>query len=186
MSDEGTHLSTGWYALAVRPRFDKAVARTLQSKGYETVLPLYRKRLQEGARLRESELPLFPGYVCCRFDVRDRLPILTTPGVDRIFGPGNIPVPLSDVEVASLQAVIRAGLPLQPFPFVEAGQRVRIEGGALNGVEGIVMSLKETLRLVLSLTPLQRSVLLEVARDQVTLSSCAGAAPLRMAQGDVE
>jgi len=75
-----------WFALAVKPRFDKAVALTLESKGYETLVPLYKKHHKYGARSKVAELPLFPGYVCCRFDVLTRLPILTTPGVIRVLG----------------------------------------------------------------------------------------------------
>jgi transcription antitermination factor NusG len=150
----------------VKPRFDRAVARALERKGFETFLPVYTKH-HTAAHPADSELPLFPGYVCCRFDAQDRVSILTTPGVMQVLGAGNIPIALADAEVASLQTAIRARFPVQPFPFIEAGQRLRIEQGALAGVEGIVMSFKQTLRLVLSITLLQKSVLLEIARDQV-------------------
>ena len=162
--------STRWFALAVKPRFDKAVARALEVKGYETFLPLYKKYHKYGARSKDSELPLFPGYVCCRFDLQTRLPILTTPGVIQVLGAGSRPIPLSDLEIYSLQAALKAQLSVQPFPFVDAGQRVRINRGVLAGVEGIVLRLKPSLRLVLSITLLQRSVLLEIGRDQVSPS----------------
>ena len=64
--------SAQWFALAVKPRFDKAVAQALETKGYDILLPLYRKQHKSGTRSRDSELPLFPGYVCCRFDVHAR------------------------------------------------------------------------------------------------------------------
>jgi transcription antitermination factor NusG len=156
-----------WFALVVKPRFDKAVAQALESKGYETLLPVYRKYHKYGSRSKHFELPLFPGYVCCRFDVQTRLPILTTPGVIRVLGVRNTPIPLSDVEITSLQTAIKSQLPVQPYPFVNAGQRVRINSGVLAGVEGIVLGLKGGLRLVLSVTLLQRSVVLEIDRDQV-------------------
>jgi transcription antitermination factor NusG len=183
MPDEEVQQLPSWFALTVKPRFEKAVARTLASKGYETLLLVYQKQHQEGTRSRDSELPLFPGYVCCRFDVRYRTPILMTPGVIQVFGAGNMPIPLPDVEVTSLQTAIRARLPLQPFPYVQVGQRVRIERGALAGVEGIVMSFKQTLRLVLSITLLQRSVLLEVGRDQVTGPDHSDVTPYELAKG---
>lgn len=157
-----------WFALAVKPRHDKAVARSLEAKGFETFVPLYRRRHQYAARYKDSELPLFPGYVFCRFDALFRLPILTTPGITQILGNGSYPLPVSETEISSLQTAIRAELPLQPFPFVEVGQKVRIEEGALAGVEGVVIKLKQSLRLVLSITLLQRSVLLEVDREQIS------------------
>jgi len=160
--------SLQWFALVVKPRFDKAVARALEAKGYETLMPVYRKYHHYGRRSKHSELPLFPGYVCCRFDVQTRLPILTTPGVIRVVGFRSTPIPLSDIEVNSLQTAIKAQLPVQPFPFMNAGQKVRISSGVLAGIEGIVLGPKPGLRLVLSITLLQRSVLLEIDGDQVS------------------
>ena len=160
--------NTQWFALVVKPRFDKAVAQALESKGYETLVPVYKKHHQYGRRSKHFELPLFPGYVCCRFDVQARLPILTTPGVVRVLGVRNGPIPLSDSEITSLQTAIKSQFPVQPFPFVNAGQRVRINSGALAGVEGIVLGTKGGLRLVLSVTLLQRSVVLEIDRDQIS------------------
>jgi transcription antitermination factor NusG len=157
-----------WFALAVKPRFDKAVARRLEMKGYETFLPLYKKQHRYETRSKDSEQPLFPGYVCCRFDVETRLPILTTPGVIQVLGAGSMPIALSDREIASLQAAMRSQYRVKPFPYVQTGQKVRINTGVLAGIEGIVMSFKEPLRLILSITLLQRSVLLEINCDHVS------------------
>jgi transcription antitermination factor NusG len=156
-----------WFAVAVKPRFDKAVARTLESKGFETLLPLYKTQHRYAARSKVSDLPLFPGYVFCRFNVLTRLPILTTPGVTQILGTGNNPLALSEEEIVSLRVAIQADIPLQPFPFLQAGQRVRIEEGALRGVVGLVVKIKDCMRLILSITLLQRSVLLEIDRSHV-------------------
>jgi transcription antitermination factor NusG len=160
--------SAEWFALVVKPRFDKAVAQALESKGYETLVPVYKKFHQYGKRSKHFELPLFPGYVCCRFHVGARLPIVTTPGVIRVLGIGNVPMPLSNREIESLQTAIKSQLPVQPCPFINTGQRVRINGGVLAGVEGIVLGTKAGVRLVLSITLLQRSVVLEIGRDQVS------------------
>jgi|KBSMisStandDraft_5_1062788.scaffolds.fasta_scaffold563710_2 transcription antitermination factor NusG len=177
--------SPQWFALAVKPRFDKSVAQALEMKGYEILLPLYKKHHKYGTRSKFTELPLFPGYVCCRFDVQSRLPILTTPGVIQVLGAGNLPVPLADVEVSSLKTALKAQYPVVPYPFVDAGQRVRINRGALAGVEGIVISFTQRVRLVLSIMLLQRSVLLEIDRDLVSVEEAPDWAELRpsMASG---
>ena len=156
-----------WFALAVKPRHDKAVSRTLENKGYQTIVPLYRKQHRYAARFKETELPLFPGYVFCRFNPGVRLPIVTTPGVLQILGAGRVPVPVDDAEMASLQTALKLKLSARPLPFLQAGQKVRITEGALAGVEGNILSFKQCLRLVLSVTLLQRSVLLEIDRDCV-------------------
>jgi len=79
-----------------------------------------------------------------------------------------MPIALSDTEIASLQAAMRSQYRVKPFPYVQTGQKVRINTGVLAGIEGIVMSFKEPLRLILSITLLQRSVLLEINRDHVS------------------
>jgi transcription antitermination factor NusG len=168
-----------WYALTVKPRHDKAVASTLEIKGYQTLVPTYKKRHKYAARLKESELPLFPGYVFCRLDPLARLPILMTPGVIQILGAGRMPIPINETEMASLQSAIRANVDLQPWPHLQVGQKVRITDGSLKGVEGEIMSCQRRLRLVLSITLLQRSVLLEIDRDCVSLESIVQPAETR-------
>jgi transcription antitermination factor NusG len=163
--------SMQWFALAVKPRHDKAVARSLESKGFQTFVPLFRRRRHYSERYKDSELPLFPGYVFCRFNAMFRLPVVITPGITQILGNGSQPVPLAETEISSLRTAIRAQLPVQPFPYLQVGQRVRIEEGVLSGVEGIVIQLKQSMRLVLSITLLQRSVLLEVDRVGVSVSN---------------
>jgi transcription antitermination factor NusG len=165
------HQSTAghqWFALVVKPRFDKAVARALEAKGYETLMPVYKKYHQYGRHSKHFDLPLFPGYVCCRFHFQTRMPVLATPGVIRVAGGGGIATPISENEIHSLQAAIRSHLSVQPFPFLNVGQKVRINSGVLAGVEGIFLGSKPQLRLVLSITLLQRSVLLEIDGDLVS------------------
>jgi transcriptional antiterminator NusG len=183
MYDDTTGESASWFALTVRPRFDRAVVQTLESQGFETFLPQYRRRPHHGMPSQDPEVPLFPGYVLCRFDVRRPSRVLETPGVIRILGDGAEPAAVSSREVASLQTAIRVGLPLEPFPFVQTGARMRIERGALAGVEGIVLSSRAKLRLVLSITLLQKSALLEIARDELARPDLHAAAPCDMAKG---
>jgi len=106
--------------------------------------------------------PLFPGYVFCRFDVRDRLPILVTPGVIAIVGSGKVPLPVDEGEISAIQAVVSSGFRPEPWPFLEVGQRVRIETEPLRGLEGILLSIKGGSRIVLSVSLLRRSVALEI------------------------
>ena len=156
-----------WFAVGVTPRHEKTVSTLLDHKGYETFLPLYKRLHQYARRTREFQLPLFPGYLFCRVDPTDRLPILTTPGVIRLLGDGRVPIPIEDGEIAALQMAVLAGIPLVPHAFWRAGQKGRIGSGPLTGVEGIIVDAEKPYRLVLSITLLQRSVLLEIDSDNV-------------------
>jgi transcription antitermination factor NusG len=139
----------------------------LQEKGYETFLPLYTKRHQYVGRVRSFGLPLFPGYTFCRFDASVRLPILTTPGVLHVIGAGRVPLPVGDDEIVSIRRTIDAGMPMTPIPYWSEGTRGRIASGPLTGLEGIVIDAKRPVRLVLSVSLLQRSVMVEIDADCV-------------------
>ena len=147
-----------WYALQVRPRFEKIIASTLLSKGYEGFLPLYRHRSRWSDRIKEVELPLFSGYMFCRFDINKRLPILVTPGVIQIVGIAKTPYPVDDNEIAALQSIVISGLQTEPRSYLNIGEKVRIEIGPLAGVEGILTSIKGSKRLIVSVNLLLRSV----------------------------
>src|SRR5258706_912721 len=153
-----TAVSHAWFALQTRCRYESFVAKQLRHKGYEILLPLYECRRRWSDRIKEFELPLFPGYVFCRFNPLDRLPILVTPGVVRVVGFGKNPVPVDDAEIAAIRIVVQSGLPRQPWPFLQIGQKVRVECGPLCGLEGIFMDFRGRHRLAFSVTLLHRSV----------------------------
>jgi transcription antitermination factor NusG len=157
-----------WYAVQVRTRWEGSIASLLSGKGYETFFPTYTSKRRRNGRLKEISASLFPGYVFCRFDVSKRLPILVTPGVIAVVGRGRVPVPVEDSEISAIQSVVLSGLPAEPWPYLELGKRVRIEGDALQGVEGILIGFKGGSRIVVSISLLRRSVALEIERSRVT------------------
>ena len=158
---------SSWYALFVRPNHEKNVSYVLEQKGIEQLLPLYKVKKKWSDRYKEVELPLFPGYVFGCFDPSRRVPVLNTPGVIDIVrnGPDLAPIALS--EITALQTLMKAGIPCQPWPYLEAGQLVEIESGPLTGLTGTVITVKSEMRLVLSVKLLHRSVLTELDRDWV-------------------
>jgi transcription antitermination factor NusG len=151
-----------WFAVQVWTGREKAVARHLNGRCYDHFLPTYKSRRRWSDRIKEVELPLFPGYVFCRLDIGWRLPILTTPGVLQILGVGGTPQAVNETEVAAIQKLCQSALPSQPWSFLEVGEHVRIGCGPLRGLEGIVVDFKGRSRLILSVTLLQRSVAVEV------------------------
>ena len=129
-----------WYALQTRPKHEKSVSALLEGKGYEQVLPVYQSWHRSSGRMQRVLLPLFKGYLFCRFDPYRRLPILITPGVSSIVGRGREPEPIPTEEVARIQASCASGLEVTPWPYLERGDLVRVECGPLQGVEGIFIS----------------------------------------------
>ena len=168
-SEEESHAEREWFALAVKPRHEKSVAQVLHTKGYETFVPLYKHRNRHAARLRDFELPLFPGYVFSRFELFKRLPVIITPGVTRILGVGPHPTPVDPIEIASLRKTLDKALSARTIPFLQTGNKVRICEGPLQGVLGIIVSVRGEARIVLSATLLQRSVMVEVDSNWLVL-----------------
>jgi len=159
-----------WYAVRTRSNYEKTTASVLEAKGYEQYFPCYRVRRRWSDRIVETSLPLFRGYVFCRFDARLRLPIMTSPGVVSIVGFGNEPAPIPDTEVEAIETVLRSGLAAEPCPFLREGQRVFIRCGSLKGLEGILLKKKSEWRIVVAVTMLQRSLSVEVDRDWVSVA----------------
>lgn len=151
-----------WFAVQVRARYESLAASSLAHQGYERFLPTYRCRRRWSDRVKELELPLFPGYIFCRFDPQDRLPILKTPGFVSIVGIAKQPVPIAESELAAVRTLVSSGLSHHPWPYVRIGQRVRIHCGPLGGLEGILQNIKGCQRIVISVSLLQRSVAVEI------------------------
>jgi len=156
-----------WYAIRVKPHFEFVASETLRAMGYDEFLPAFRSRRSWSDRVKELDMPLFPGYLFSRFDKRDPYRVLNSPGVVHVVSAGREPVPVDPGEIQSLQTICRSGVPAEPWPFLEAGRRVVVEHGPLTGAEGIVVRLKGSCRLVASLSILQRSVAAEIDREWI-------------------
>ena len=156
-----------WYALHVRSRHEKVVEKGLRGKGYAVFSPFYRTMRKRVDRIVEIDVALFPGYVFCHFDSNHRLPILVTPGIVGVVGLGNKPEPVDDSEIASIRTVAMSGRPIQPWPFLRSGQRIRLHSGPLMGAEGIFLRVKDEYRLVVSIMLLQRAISVVIETDAV-------------------
>ena len=157
-----------WYALQCWLRKESLVAAQLEGQGFECFLPKYKSIREWSDRKKDVEQPLFPGYLFCRFDYTQRRPVVLTQGVLQVVGCGRRPTPIEDSEIQAIQVAVASGVPGQPWPYLEVGERVKIHSGKLSGIEGILVNLKGNHRVVLSVTLLQRSVALEVDLSWVT------------------
>jgi transcription antitermination factor NusG len=156
-----------WYAIHAQAKFERIATTVLRDKGFEVFLPVYWAKRHWTDRVKIVDVPLFPGYLFCRFDTAELLPILTTPGVLRIVGIGKSPVAVSDHEIAAVQAVVDSGLMAMPWPNLITGSPVLIEQGPLAGVEGIVLEVNKKYRLIVSVPLLQRAVAVEIDREWI-------------------
>jgi transcription antitermination factor NusG len=160
-------LSKDWYAVRVKSNFEQIASTCLESKGLSTFLPTYKDRRKWSDRVKDIQVPLFPGYVFCQLDPQKTLPVVTTPGVAGIVSFGKELAVVNEGELQSVRAVLQASLGAKPWPYLESGRKILIKHGPLRGVEGIVLEHSGSVKLVVSITLLQRSVSVEVERGWV-------------------
>lgn len=156
-----------YFAVRVRSNFERKSELYLSAAGFETCLPTYRVRKQWSDRIKDVQVPLFPGYVFCRFDPTRLLPILSAPGVVQVVGIGKTPIPITEEEIASVKKTLSSGCFMTPWPYLRAGTRVTIEYGPLKGVEGVFVGFNKKHRIVLTISLLQRSVAAEIDPEWV-------------------
>ena len=157
-----------WYALTVAPNHERSGALNLRTKGYEDFVPMYCSRRRWSDRVKVLDLPLFAGYVFCRFDLKQRFSVLSTPGIRSVVSMGKSAAPIADSEILALQQIVNSGVGAEPYSFLEVGLAVRLLDGPLCGLEGILTELKGRQRLVVSINLLSRSVSVEVDASWVT------------------
>jgi transcription termination/antitermination protein NusG len=165
-----------WYAVQTRSNFEKVVCAELENKGVENYCPMLREVHQWADRQKAVELPLFPGYVFTRFQDsgRTRRLVLHTAGAVKILGNRDTIEPVADSEIESLQKLLKTRGACSTHPFLREGARVRVKRGSLQGVEGILVRVKNETRLVLTVTLFCKSVSTEInARDVEMVGSPA-------------
>jgi transcription antitermination factor NusG len=145
------------------------VADDLKQKHFEIFLPLVASRRQWSDRKRVVEFPLFSSYIFAQISgtVEHRVAILQTRGVKGFVGVRGAPIPIPESEIEAVRSLLSAGESLEAHPFVNVGQRVRIRGGSLTGVQGIVVKKNQDLSLVISIEVIERSVSLKLVGYEV-------------------
>lgn len=151
-----------WYAAYTSANHEKRVAEQFAARAIEHFLPSYASVRRWKDRRVTLQLPLFPGYVFVRMELRNRLQVLQIPGVARLVGFGGIPAPLPQQEIDALRTGLASGVCAEPHPYLNVGRRARIKQGPLAGLEGILLRWKGNWRVILSLDLIQRSVAVDV------------------------
>jgi transcription antitermination factor NusG len=153
-----------WFAVQTRPRHEKKVSLGLAEKGIHCFLPLLHEKRQWSDRQQWVELPLFSQYVfvriACAAEVRVR--ILRTSGVVRFAGTATQGTPIPNEEIESLKTVLRQRIPLTRYDFLKVGEKVRVRGGALDGIVGVLAAVKNNKSLVLTVDLIQKSVAIRI------------------------
>ena len=158
-----------WYGLQTRPRHEKIVAQRLEERGVTTFLPLVTEVHRWSDRKKSVRMPLFSCYVFAKFvpNRSDRLRVLRVDGVFGLVGASGEGTPIPDAQIDAVRSLVETELPWSSHPFLKIGQRVRIRSGALDGLEGILVSRNGDRTLVISVEAIQRSLAVRVEGYEV-------------------
>ena len=158
-----------WYALRTRSRHERVVIQQLSSAGFETFLPTVTEVHRWSDRKKQVDVPLFSGYTFVRFlyTPSERVRVLQTHGAVGLVGVKGTGIPIPDSQIEDIRKLLTNKVPLRKHGFLRVGQRVRIRGGALDGVEGILVSEDGDRSLVISVDPIQRSLSIRVEGYEV-------------------
>jgi transcription antitermination factor NusG len=160
-----------WFAVQTRYRFEKKVAAELAQKGCRVYLPLLTENHSWSDRQKEITIPLFPGYAFVHIDRsrEARYRVLETVGLIGFVNFGGMIIPVPQKQIDDLQSVLRERGLFALHPFVSDGQRVRIRGGCLDGVEG-VLARNDKGKLLISVEAIQRSIAIEIRGYELELA----------------
>jgi transcription antitermination factor NusG len=162
-----SNVTIPWYAVRTRSCAEFVVTAGLQGRELEVFLPRYHSLRSWSDRKKVIDVPLFPGYVFCKFSPDRRLSVLMTAGVVGIVSCGATPVPIPEIEITSIKTMIESGSKLLRNPYLAVGDRVEVARGPLKGVVGVIVNQKSEYRLVVSVNLLQRSIAVEIDTSMV-------------------
>ncbi len=158
-----------WFAVQTTPRHEKKVSEILTEKGIQNFLPLFRSKRKWADRWKWIELPLFSQYVFVRIpgSAECRVRVLRTNGVIRLAGETGRGTAIPDEQIANLHTIVDQKIPSLPFDEVRIGERIRIRGGALNGMEGVLAAVENDRSLVISIDLIRKSVAIRIEGFEV-------------------
>lgn len=153
-----------WFAIQTRSRHEKKVAADIRERGISIFLPLYSSVHRWSDRRKTVQLPLFPGYVFVQtvYTPENRIAVLRVPGVAYFVGEQGRGTPIPEKQIEDIRTILEKDIPFEVYPFIKVGQRVRIRGGSLDGLEGTLMAKNADQSLAVSIELIQKAVVVRV------------------------
>ena len=165
---------TPWFVAHLKPNGYAKAKFNLGRQSYKTFMPLVERIVSHARKKRRVMRPLFPGYIFISFD-----PERTQwRSINNTFGVSNLIMARSNTPACvpdSLMTALRAGCDVNghilPPEQLNAGDKVRIISGALNGTIAEVQHASEGERVRLLLDIMGRSVSTDCAQNELEILS---------------
>jgi transcription antitermination factor NusG len=126
-------------------------------------------------RRKKVYVPLFSCYVFVNILPEAHQAVLQNPGVLGFVSFAGRPAEIPEEQMEVVRKVCKHDIPCSAYPFLTAGQRVRVREGCLAGVEGILLEQPTADNLIISVEAIQRSLAISVRGYEVeAIPSAAG------------
>jgi transcriptional antiterminator RfaH len=154
-----------WYACHTRPRCEKKFAALMAAESFEHYLPLVTSVRRYPKETKRFTKPLFPGYVFAQVPAAEKSRIYQQELIARA-------IPVDDEakflrQLADVRTIVSSGLELTVIPLLTRGRHVRVVGGPLHGLEGLVDDSSNVQGIVISVDVLRQGLLLKVPAENL-------------------
>jgi transcriptional antiterminator RfaH len=139
----------------------------MAAEQFEHFLPLVTSVRRYEGGIKRFTKPLFPGYVFARIAMDRKARIYQRELLARAIPVTHVASFLRQLE--DVRTVVAAGYEVAAVPLLHKGQRVKVLGGPLHGLEGMVDDAANPRGIVVSGDILRQGVLVKVPVEQLKL-----------------
>lgn len=154
-----------WFVCHTKPRCEKKFAALLAAEKFEHYLPLIESVKRYGTQTKRFTKPLFPGYVFARFVLENKPRIYQQDLLARV-------IPVTDEalflrQMADVRTIVASGLELSLRPLIHKGTRVRVTGGPLWGLVGVVDDPSNPQGIIITVDVLQQGLHVRMSLENI-------------------
>jgi transcriptional antiterminator RfaH len=159
-----------WAVVNTQPHKEHVALDNLERQDFRAYCPVIKRRHSHSRRTSDVLRPLFPGYLFVRIgpEVKRWRPMLSTHGVRTLVRCGDQLSLMEDGFIRSLKAREVDGVIARPASPYRVGQRVRVAGGAFEGLVATIVEMGEHDRLTVLMQLLSRAVRVKIDEQQLS------------------
>jgi len=151
-----------WIAVYTKPRHEKVVQAEFEEKQIESYLPLIRKKHRWSDRMKWVETPIFKSYIFARIELKNYMDVLQTHGVHHIIKFQNKIAVIPEFQIKNLKKMIDGGFDPFPSDYFVVGDEVKVMGGPLKGITGVIARSDSADKLIIKIDAIQHAVAVQI------------------------
>ncbi|MGV8094249.1 MAG: UpxY family transcription antiterminator [Mangrovibacterium sp.] len=156
-----------WFVFYTYPKAEKSVSTQLINAGYETYLPLQEEVRQWHDRKKKLQIPIFPNYIFIKTDIVKVYEVLKFPRIVRCVKFNNKPSCVREDEIELIKNIENNCTNVIVSNKLEKGEKVTIQGGPLNGLQGIIEESRDTRHIIVNIDSISYSLRVLLSPNEI-------------------